>query len=321
VALLDDAILVALGGNAIARQGDDGSIAMQYQRAAQAMREVAALATDGAHIVLTHGNGPVVGDIMRRAELAAGEVPPTPLFIADADSEGGIGLMLQQVLGNELRRRGSSLLPVTVVTQVVVDRDDPGFRKPTKPIGACHTEEEADRLTRDFGWTLAEEPGRGWRRVVASPRPVRVVEAPAIAALAASSAIPIAAGGGGVPVIEDDDGTLRGVDAVIDKDWSAALLAHTLGATTLVILMEAHAILDGFGGPKADRIERLTASEALDLSSALPPGSVGPKVAAAAWFASRGGCTLIGRAEDLPSLLTGDAGTRIVPAKRPTDDR
>lgn len=309
----DGAIVVALGGNAIVRFGDDGTVESQYRRAAAAMREVARLACAGRRIVVTHGNGPVVGNIVLRGELARDTVPATPLFIAGADSEGGIGLMLQQVLGNELRRCDSPLVPATLVTQVVVDPDDPAFARPTKPIGPYFTALNAERVALERGWVLAEEPGRGWRRVVPSPRPRRIVEEAALRALLGAATIPIAAGGGGVPVVESPTGELAGVDAVIDKDWTSAVMAAQIDAGMLIILMEADALYERFGEADARRIDRLSAREAAELAERLPKGSVGPKAAAAAWLAERGIPTLMCRAEDLERGLDGVAGTLVVP--------
>lgn len=309
-----DIIVIALGGNAIARHGDDGTIAAQYRRAAEATEAIAAFASSGCRIALTHGNGPVVGNIVLRGEIAAATVAPTPLFIADADSEGGIGLMLQQVLGNSLRASGSPLVPATVITQVVVDAGDPAFRHPTKPIGPYYPADALPGLEQERGWRLAEEPGRGWRRVVASPRPSRIVETPAIAALIDAGVIPIAAGGGGVPVTEQADGSLAGVDAVIDKDWSAALLAHSLGARRLVIIMEVDALYHGFGGPSPARITTLTPQQAAELAPTLPEGSIRPKLEACVWFAERGGEALICSAQGLLAALEGDGGTVITAA-------
>lgn len=308
-----DIVVIALGGNAIARFGDDGTIAAQYRRAEEAMQAIADLACGGARIVLTHGNGPVVGNIVLRGELSKKSLPPTPLFIAGADSEGGMGLMLQQVLGNELRRRRSTLVPATVVTQVVVNAADPAFAHPTKPIGPYYRAEETPALIAECGWDFAEEPGRGWRRVVPSPQPLRTVEAPAVSALLSAGLVPIAAGGGGVPVVEAPDGMLTGVEAVIDKDWTGALLAHELGAKRFVILMEADALYDDFGLPTARRVPRLSGDEARDRAATLPAGGIGPKVAAAAWFARRGGTTVLCRVEEIEAALAGEAGTTVAP--------
>ncbi len=304
-------LVIALGGNAIARKGDDGTVAAQYERTAEALRPLTRLACRGERIVLTHGNGPVVGNIVLRGELARATVPPTPLFIADADSEGGIGLMLQQVLGNQLREAGSPCVPATVITQVVVDADDPAFLAPTKPIGPYYTQAEAAEVSAAYGWSVTEEAGGGWRRVVASPRPIRVVETPAIVALLDAGVVPIAAGGGGVPVVSAPDGSFMGIDAVIDKDWASAILARELDADALVILMEADAIYEDWGTPAAHRIEHLSAAAGTALAAALPKGSAAPKLAAASWFASTGGTAVICRAEDLDDALTGHAGTTV----------
>lgn len=306
------AIVVALGGNAIARAGDDGRVETQYLRAIEALRPVARLIASGARVVLTHGNGPVVGNIVIRGEIARADVEPTPLFIADADSEGGIGLMLQQVLGNQLRELGCDRVPVAVVTQVVVDPDDPAFSAPTKPIGPVYTAEHATELARVRGWSIAEQPGSGWRRVVASPLPLRIIESVAIAALLDAGFVPVAAGGGGVPVVEHD-GMLAGIDAVIDKDRTSALLATDLVASHLVILMEADAVYADWGTPAARPLRRLCAEDAEKLArgEGFSAGSIGPKLEAAARFAHGGGVTVICRAEDLDAALAGEAGTMV----------
>lgn len=306
-------IVIALGGNAIARAGDTPGIESQIARANQAMMHVASLVAEGARVVLTHGNGPVVGDILIRGEAACDVVPSMPLYIADADSEGGIGLILQQALGNQLRLRGVPVPIATVVTQVVVDPDDPAFSVPTKPIGPHFSEEEARRLAAERGWTVAAQ-GASWRRVVASPHPRRVIETPAVRALQQAGVVVIAAGGGGVPVLEDADGVLAGVDAVVDKDWASAVLAAEISAEAFVILMEADAVYSGWGTPSQLRRDRLTSTEARSLLEAgeLPVGSIGPKVAACAWFAEKTGRdALICRGEDLSAALSGRAGTRI----------
>lgn len=311
-----DTIVVALGGNAIARAGDDGTLASQYRRANEALAEVAALAASGARVVLTHGNGPVVGAIVLRGELASGEVPPTPLYIAGADSEGGIGLMLQQVLGNHLAMLGSDRTVVTLVTQSVVDALDPAFNSPTKPIGPYYPYELAHRLAEERGWVVTEEPGRGWRRVVASPHPLDIVEVAAVSALLDAGCVPIAAGGGGVPVVRDADRTLRGVDCVIDKDWASAVLAERLSAPTLAILMEADALYRHWGSPDQKPISEISASDAtaLALSGALAGGGIRPKVLAAAHFVrSTGGTAILCASGSLSTALDGSTGTRIVP--------
>lgn len=306
--------VVALGGNAIARAGDDGTVIAQYQRADEALRGVADLVASGSRVVLTHGNGPVVGAIMLRGERAAGEVPPTPLYIAGADSEGGIGLMLQMVLGNRLRAMGCERPVATVVTQVVVDIEDPSLHRPSKPIGPYYAREAAEELAAERGWAIAEEPGRGWRRTVPSPHPLRVIETPAIRALLDAGCVPIAAGGGGVPVRQREDGALEGVDVVIDKDWASAVLAVELGADRLAILMEADALYTGWGGPNPVRLNRLTPARARELLGAgeFADGSVRPKVEAASWFAeTTGHPAIICASEMFSTALQTGCGTII----------
>lgn len=310
-----ETIVIALGGNAIARFGDDGSVSSQAARARAAMALVARICARGHRIVLTHGNGPIVGDILLRSELARAVVPPEPLYVADADSQGGIGLILQQELDNELRRKGTPLMAAAVVTQVVVDRDDEAFRRPTKPIGPYYTAEQARAIAARTGWVFIEEPGRGYRRAVPSPRPERIVEAPVVRALLEAGIVPIACGGGGVPVIEDPDGTLHGIDAVIDKDWSSAVLARELDASRLVIVMEADALYDTWPGPRARRIGQLSPEEAKALLPSLQPGTIGPKVASAAWFTEGGGEALLCSTETLEAALAGEQGTRIAPGR------
>jgi len=309
-------IVVALGGNAIVRAGDSGTIDQQFARTAQATRNLALLARDGHQLLVTHGNGPVVGNIVMRGEAARETVPPMPLYIAGADSEGGVGLMIQQSLHNHLVLLGVERDVVTVVTQTVVDPADPAFVDPDKPIGPYLSREDAEGLVRRTGWTVHEFPGRGWRRVVPSPQPLRIVEAGIAVRMAKAGALVIAAGGGGVPVSQDADGTLSGIDAVVDKDWAGALLACEMRADLFVILMESDALYRGWGGPRPQRIEELSASEAQELlaSGEYERGTVAPKVAAAAWAASHCGCTaVLCGAEELPGGVAGSCGTRIVP--------
>lgn len=305
-------VVVALGGNAILRRGDDGSIEKQYSRSDESMRHIAHVLAHGHRMVLTHGNGPVVGNIIVRNEAARDQIAPMPLYIADADSEGGIGLMLQMSLYNQLKLQGLSRGIVTIVTQCVVNPDDPAFRTPTKPIGPYYTDEQAAELEIAEGWTFVKANGSGMRRVVASPRPIRIIEAGTVALLAEAGDVVIAAGGGGVPVVEHADGTIEGIDAVIDKDWASALLACAIGADTLVILMEADRVYADFGTLDERGIDRLTADEADALLDALERGSIGPKVAASAHFArTTGHDAIICDAESLAEALLGRAGTRV----------
>lgn len=308
-------LVIALGGNAILRRGDDGTITTQFARADASMRHIAVLAAAGDRLVLTHGNGPVVGNIVLRNEAARDIVPPMPLYIAGADSEGGIGLMLQMSLHNRLRLAGVERTVLSVVTQCVVAADDPAFTTPTKPIGPYFDKARATRLAAEEGWVFAEEGDRGWRRVVASPRPLSIIEAETIGRLAAEGDIVIAAGGGGVPVIERANGTLRGVDAVIDKDWASALLACEIGADTLVILMEESQVFAHYGTPRQQALDRVTVTEAETMlaSGGLASGSIGPKLEACAYFARTCGREAVICAVDaLEDALAGRAGTRVV---------
>ena len=229
-------VVIAIGGNALIRRGEKGTIEEQTAHIDACMAHVAKMVKRGTPIVITHGNGPIVGNIVIQMECAKNTVPPMPLYIADADSEGGIGFLFQQSLYNRLRRRARGTGVVSIVTQVVVDSKDPAFRRPTKPIGPFYTEEEARSLIKGRGWRMAEDSNRGWRRVVPSPMPVRIVEADSIRRIAISGDVVIAAGGGGVPVTEDAEGDLMGIDAVVDKDLASGLLAHEIGAGRLIIL-------------------------------------------------------------------------------------
>lgn len=308
-------LVVALGGNAMLRRGDDGTIETQLARSDAAMERIAPLVGAGHRIALTHGNGPVVGNIVIRNEAARDTVTPMPLYIAGADSEGGLGFMLQLSLANALWMHGIGNPVATIITETVVEADDPAFGRPTKPIGPYYTSEQLELLrAREPDWAFVEVPGNGWRRVVPSPRPLRIVQAPVVARLLSDGMVAIAAGGGGVPVTESADGQLHGVDAVIDKDWASARLAEQIGADGLVILMESDRVYLDWGTERQTAVDRLTPDEAERLLAAgsLEEGSIGPKVGASAWFARATGRTaIICRVEDLESALAGEAGTRI----------
>ena len=308
-------LVIALGGNAMLRRSDDGTIETQLARSDEAMAHIARLVGTGAHVAVTHGNGPVVGNIVIRNEAARELVTPMPLYIAGADSEGGLGFMLQLSLANALWMRGDDSPVVTLVTETVVSAEDPAFERPTKPIGPYYTDEQADALrASEPTWSFTRLPDSGWRRVVASPRPLRIVQAPVIERLLAAGTVTIAAGGGGVPVCEAADGQLHGIDAVIDKDWASAMLATQIGADALVILMESDRVYADWGTDRQRAIERMTGQDARELldSGALEEGSIGPKVAASAWFAeTTGRHAVICRVEDLDDALAGRAGTRI----------
>ena len=307
-------VILSIGGNALIRRGEKGTIEEQFSNARAACRVVSILMGQGLGVVITHGNGPVVGNIVIRNEAAKGFVPPMPLYISDADSEGGLGFMIQQTIYNELLKEGHLADVVTIVTQVVVDSEDPAFRNPTKPVGPYYTREEAERLEKARNWTMREDSGRGIRRVVPSPRPRRIVEARVIRRLAEQGVVVIAAGGGGVPVVQREDGTLRGVDAVVDKDRSTTLLALETGTSTILNLTAIDAVYLDFNTPGARPIREMSAVEARRYLEAgeFAPGSMGPKVEAAIDFVEQGGEEVIITTPALiEKAMEGKAGTRI----------
>jgi len=310
-------LVIALGGNAMLRRGDDGTIEKQLQRADEAMAHIARLVGEGHQVALTHGNGPVVGNIVLRNEAAREQVTPMPLYISGADSEGGLGFMLQLSLANALWMRGVSNPTATIITETVVKADDPAFHDPTKPIGPYYDDDQARQVReREPDWALAKVAGRGWRRVVPSPRPLRIVQAPVVDRILADGMVAIAAGGGGVPVTEASDGQLHGVDAVVDKDWASAVLAQQIDADMLIILMESDRVYACWGTPEQRGIDRMTADEADAMveRGECEVGSIAPKVSASASFArTTGREALICRTEDLETALADKAGTRIVP--------
>jgi carbamate kinase len=298
-------VVVALGGNALLQRGEQLSAEVQRGHAGDAMAAVAALARDD-DVVLTHGNGPQVG-LLALQSLAYADVPPYPLDVLGAESEGMIGYVLEQELQNRLPGRAA----VTVLTQVVVDPADPAFAAPTKPIGPVYTEERARALERERGWTIARD-GDHFRRVVASPEPLRIVELSAIRMLVDTGAIVVCTGGGGIPVTMNGAGTLRGVEAVIDKDLAAELLARGVDADFLLLLTDVDAVQRDWGTPAARPISRATPSELRGLEFA--NGSMGPKVEAACRFVeATGGTAGIGALEDAAAIVAGTAGTLVVP--------
>jgi carbamate kinase len=297
-------LVVALGGNALLRRGEPPTAAAQRGRAAEAMASVAALAREH-EVVLTHGNGPQVGLLALQA-MAYAAVPPYPLDLLGAETEGMIGYVLEQELQNRLPEQTA----VTVLTQVVVDPDDPAFAAPSKPIGPVYDEDQARRLARELGWTVAPD-GDHFRRVVPSPQPLRIVELPAIRLLVEAGALVVCVGGGGIPVT-DGGGSLHGVEAVIDKDLAAELLARSLDADLLLMLTDVEAVMDGWGGAAQRPIRRATPAELRARSWAA--GSMGPKVEAACRFVeATGGTAAIGALEDAARIVAGAAGTTVAP--------
>jgi carbamate kinase len=293
-------IVVALGGNALGR----GTVAEQLTTLQRACTAITPLVLEG-EVVVTHGNGPQVGNELLRQERAADEVPPLPLYLAVAQTQAEIGALIETELA-----AASSRQVVCLITHVHVDPGDPAFESPSKPIGPFYSAEQAETLERERGWRLVEDAGRGFRRVVPSPDPLEIVELEAIRALTASGAVVVACGGGGIPVVNRNR-HLKGVDAVIDKDRASALLAAQLGAERLVILTEVPAVYRHFRKSNQEEIRELSAGEAKALLAELPEGSMQPKVEAAISFARSGGETLITSFEALADALEGRAGTRI----------
>ena len=306
-------IVIALGGNALAQPGEEGTITQQFKHTRESLGAVVELAREGWHIAIVHGNGPQVGNALIRNEHARHLVPPLPLGVLVAATEGWIGYMIQQSLQNALRRGGVDRQVVTVVTQVLVDPDDPELQRPTKPIGRTMDEETARALAQEMGGEVAETKG-GWRRIVPSPRPTAIVEREMIRSLVAQGHLVIAAGGGGCPVYVHERWGLEGVDAVVDKDRAAAILGRDIGADVLVILTDVDRVYLDFGTPAQRALERLTVAEAEALlaGSELGSGSMAPKVEAAAEFVRRGGTrAIIARLDQGREAVAGQAGTEI----------
>jgi carbamate kinase len=307
--------VIALGGNAIIPTGGSGTIEAQRELTSTSMRQVAELIISGRRVTITHGNGPIVGNIVERNEAVKGRIPPMPLDVCGADSQGGIGYMIQQSLRNELSVRGVHREVVTIVSQVVVSEDDEAFQNPTKPIGVFYGKEDADALARDKGYRMIMDANRGYRRVVPSPRPLEIVEADIIARLIKSGAVVIAAGGGGIPVVRSGSEIL-GVEAVIDKDRAAAVLGEMIQAERLVILTSVPEVYVRFGMPEQKALRRIKLAEIKKLyeRGEFPPGSMGPKIEAAIEFLESGGKrVIISDATMLLDACKGHVGTHILP--------
>ncbi len=307
-------VLITLGGNAILPSRGTGTFEEQCAITRLTMQPIGEMVAAGVEVVLSHGNGPIVGNILIRNEAVRDQIPPMPLDVCGADSQGGIGYMMQQSLQNELRRQSLDRTVVTVVTQIVVDERDPAFRRPTKPIGPFYTEERARLLAKEKGWTIVEDAGRGYRRVVPSPQPLEVVEIAAIRALVEEGMIVIAGGGGGIPVSRQWDGALHGVEAVIDKDLASSLLARLLGCDTLVIITGVDRVSVHFKKPEQRDLDVTTIEELerYQKEGHFPAGSMGPKVQAAIEFIRGGGQeVIITSPEKAREAIEGAAGTRV----------
>ena len=314
---MERSAVIAIGGNALIRDGQRGTIAEQFENAVETAGHIASLVADGWRVVVTHGNGPQVGFILLRSELV-GDSSPIPRLSLDmsvADSQGGIGHILGNALLNELGGRGIRDQVACVLTHVVVDERDPAFTDPTKPIGPAYSAEEAETKRTVEGWSMVEDSGRGFRRVVPSPHPLRIVETEQIRALVQAGFVVIAAGGGGIPVVETDPAGYRGVEAVIDKDLASALLAASLGIPLLVLSTGVERVAIHFRQPDERLLDRLTVSEASRYleEGEFPRGSMGPKVEAAITFLEHGGSeVLITSPSSLERAFAGESGTRIV---------
>lgn len=306
-------IAVALGGNALIRRGEPGSIEVQRQNLETAARALVDLAQrSGAEIVLTHGNGPQVGYLAIQAEMAADVVPVPPLDVLGAESQGQVGYLMSQALHAAFLERGITREIAVIVSQVVVRGDDPAFGHPTKPVGPIYDEATARAHAAERGWTIAPD-GAHWRRVVPSPPPLRLVEAPSIRSLVEAGVLVIASGGGGVPVAELPDGRFEGREAVIDKDLAAVVLARAVGADGLLLLTDVDAVYRDWGTDRAEPVRQMSPEEAYAglAAGTWPAGSMGPKIRACADFVSHGGrFAAIGRLEDAAALAWGRAGTR-----------
>lgn len=314
-------VIVALGGNVLIRGSEKGTAEEQWRHAEEICRQIFPLIERGCNMVITHGNGPQVGNLLIKNEQAADIVPTMPLDICGADSQGEMGYMLQQALLNELRSRNLRRFVVTMITQVIVDKTDPAFKKPTKPVGPFFRKERAEQLQREEGWQMVEDSGRGYRRVVPSPRPKRVIQKDMIKMLAEAGHIVIACGGGGIPVMKGPDDRYVGVEAVIDKDLASSLLAANIGADMFIILTQVSRVALNFGRPDQKDLDRIALADAKRYMEEghFAPGSMRPKVEAAIQFLEAPGESLFdGREviitdpEHLADALEGRHGTHFV---------
>jgi carbamate kinase len=310
--------VVAIGGNSLIKDKQHQTVEDQYQAAKETTLHIADMIEAGWDVAIGHGNGPQVGFILRRSEIAhrVEGMHEVPLDVCGADSQGAIGYALQQNLQNELFRRGIQKNVATVITQVLVDKNDPAFKNPTKPIGGFMDEADARRRASELSWSVVEDAGRGWRRVVASPLPKEVVELDSVKALLKDGVIVITVGGGGIPVIENNPGEYVGTAAVIDKDFASSLLAQNIGAELFLISTAVEKVALNFGKPDQKFIDRMTLSEAKDYlqeGSHFAKGSMAPKIQAIIWFLEAGGKqALVTNPENIGRALRGETGTWIV---------
>ncbi len=311
--------VIAIGGNSLIKDESHKTVEDQYLAAKETSLHIADMIEAGWDVAIGHGNGPQVGFILRRSEIAAKVegMHEVPLEVCGADSQGAIGYALQQTLQNELNRRKVKKSVATVVTQVAVDANDKAFKEPSKPIGSFMDEAEAKRRATDLGWSVKEDAGRGWRRVVASPLPKEVVELEAVQTLINAGTVVVTVGGGGIPVIRNSDGELQGVAAVIDKDFASSLLARLIHADLLLISTAVEKVAINFGKPEQKWLDKMTLAEAkayLAEGTHFAKGSMAPKIQAVIWFLENGGKqALITNPENIGRAIKGETGTLIVP--------
>jgi len=311
--------VVAIGGNSLIRDKAHESVEDQYLAVCETAKHIVGMTVQGYEVIITHGNGPQVGFILRRSEIAmdVAAMHSVPLVSCGADTQGAIGYQIQQAMDNEFKKRGLNKLSVTIVTQVVVAEDDPAFQKPGKPIGSFYTKEQAEIIQRaNPTWVLVEDAGRGYRRAVASPRPQEIVEKDVISKLARDGYCVVSVGGGGIPVIKRADGLLQGVDAVIDKDFASSFLATEIKAELLIILTGVPKVYLNYGKPDELALDRVTLAELKQYVSEnhFAPGSMLPKVQAVIDFLDNGGKTaIITNPESLEEAVAGKTGTHIYP--------
>jgi carbamate kinase len=307
--------LIAFGGNAMLAAGEKGTAKEQYRNAQKAAQLMVEIIRKGYELIIVHGNGPQVGNILLQMEAAANTIPALPLDVCDAMTEGSMGYMLERAILNELRKRSIDKEVTTVLTQVVVDRDDTAFQKPTKPIGPFYNSFRAAQLKKENKWQMVEDAGRGFRRVVPSPLPIDIIPKRSIRALVEKGIIVIAAGGGGIPVFINSSGLVEGVEAVIDKDHASALIAREARADLFIILTGVDRVMENFGRPDARPIARMDVEKAREMlrQGQFPPGSMGPKITAAIDYICGGGQeVLITSADKLKAALADRSGTKII---------
>ncbi|OIK15498.1 carbamate kinase [Bacillus sp. MUM 116] len=318
---MEKLVIVAIGGNSLVREDGTGSVQEQYEAVRETAVNIADMAEEGFQVVVTHGNGPQVGFGLRRSEIAheVKGMPVVPLVNCGADTQGGIGYQIQQALTNEFARRGINKKVATVITQVEVSKNDPNFKNPTKPVGSFFTLEQAEEMKKEHpDWIFIEDSGRGYRRVVPSPRPIDIVEKDAIKKLIEAGFVVIAVGGGGIPVVKTDSNIYEGIDAVIDKDFATSLLAEQVQAETLIITTGVSRVCINFGKPNQQALENITVEELKQYTAEghFPQGSMLPKVEASLSFLEKNGSrVIITDPESLKDAIVGNAGTHIVNMK------